>query len=114
VPSRGKRTPAAAALELDRAWRALLADPEYLSLNLTVDEADALRAEGEKLVANYFTIEDPNEINPVGIELLLETRLNGMRLRGIIDRLDLTPDGELVVIDYKTAVLRPRPSSSRS
>ena len=25
-----------------------------------------------------------------------------MRLRGIIDRLDLTPDGELVVIDYKT------------
>ena len=25
-----------------------------------------------------------------------------MRLRGILDRLDLTPDGELVVVDYKT------------
>ena len=99
---RGQRTPAAAALELDRAWTELQADPEFLALGLTSDESDALRSEGEKLVGNYFALEDPNEINPVGIELMLETRLNGMRLRGIIDRLDLTPEGELVVIDYKT------------
>ena len=51
---------------------------------------------------NYFALEDPNEITPVGIELTLEARVGGMRLRGIIDRLDRTADGELVVIDYKT------------
>jgi putative RecB family exonuclease len=98
----GQRTPAAAARELDRAWIELQSDPEYLALSLTSEESDSLRAEGEKLVDNYFALEDPNEITPVGVELMLETRLNGMRLRGIIDRLDLTPDGELVVIDYKT------------
>ena len=38
----------------------------------------------------------------MGVELTLEARVGAMRLRGIIDRLDLTPDGELVVIDYKT------------
>ncbi len=51
---------------------------------------------------NYFALEDPNEVTPVGVELMLEARIGGVRLRGIIDRLDLTPDGELVVIDYKT------------
>jgi len=34
--------------------------------------------------------------------LTLEADVGGLRLRGIIDRLDLTPDGELVVVDYKT------------
>ena len=33
---------------------------------------------------------------------MLEARVGDLRLRGIIDRLDRTPDGELVVIDYKT------------
>jgi putative RecB family exonuclease len=33
---------------------------------------------------------------------MLEARVGAMRLRGILDRLDRTPDGELVVIDYKT------------
>ncbi len=64
--------------------------------------AEGFRTEAEALVRNYFDLEDPNEVNPVGVELTLEARVGAMRLRGIIDRLDLTPDGELVVIDYKT------------
>ena len=28
--------------------------------------------------------------------------VDGMRLRGIIDRLDIAPDGSLIVVDYKT------------
>ena len=51
---------------------------------------------------NYFALEDPNEVTPVGIELILEARLGDVRLRGILDRLDRTPEGELVVVDYKT------------
>ncbi|HUY65895.1 MAG TPA: PD-(D/E)XK nuclease family protein [Acidimicrobiales bacterium] len=99
---RGMRSPAAAAAELDRAWSELKDDPEYLALHLTRDDADRFRSEAAALVQNYFALEDPNEITPVGIELMLEARVGSMRLRGIIDRLDRTPDGELVVIDYKT------------
>jgi len=98
----GERTPDAAAIELDRAWDALQSDPEYLALDLSPAEADDLRTEAAALISNYFALEDPNDITPIGIELLIEARLGGLRLRGIIDRLDLTPDGELVVIDYKT------------
>ena len=98
----GQRTPDAARAQLDKAWSALQGDPDYRSLDLTAVQADQLRAESEVLVDNYFALEDPNEVTPVGIELLLEARVGSMRLRGIIDRLDLTPDGELVVVDYKT------------
>jgi putative RecB family exonuclease len=38
----------------------------------------------------------------VGVELGVETSVDGMRLRGIIDRLDVAPDGGLIVVDYKT------------
>jgi putative RecB family exonuclease len=99
---RGARTPAAAATELAHAWDELQSDAEYLALALSPTEDDSLRTDAESLVQNYFALEDPNEINPVGVELTLEARVGDMRLRGIIDRLDLTSDGELVVIDYKT------------
>lgn len=98
----GTRSPAAGSAELDAAWVALQVDPDYLSLEFTTDQADAFRADAEQLVANYFQLEDPDEITPVGIELTLEARLGDVRLRGILDRLDRTPDGDLVVIDYKT------------
>ncbi len=98
----GTRSPAAAAAELAAAWSDLQDDPDYRSLDLTSDEADSFRADAEQLVANYFLLEDPDEITPVGVELTLEARLGDVRLRGILDRLDRTPDGELIVIDYKT------------
>jgi putative RecB family exonuclease len=99
---RGHRTPAAARAELDLVWTELQQDPDYRTLALSEAEAEQFRAECEVLVDNEFALEDPNEVTPVGIELMLEARLGTVRLRGIIDRLDLTPDGELVVIDYKT------------
>ncbi len=98
----GRRTPVAAATELAHAWDELQTDPEFLALDLTPAESEALRDGASDLVGNYFELEDPDEVRAVGIELSLEARVGTMRLRGIIDRLDLTPDGELVVIDYKT------------
>jgi putative RecB family exonuclease len=98
----GERTPAAASAELAGAWAALQDDADFRSLGLEDDGAEAFRADAEELVANYFEIEDPDEVTPVGIELLLEARIGDVRLRGILDRLDRTPDGDLVVVDYKT------------
>ena len=54
------------------------------------------------LLEKYFRLEDPTAITPIGIELKLEVEVGGVRLRGIIDRLELDADGELVVTDYKT------------
>jgi len=41
-------------------------------------------------------------VHPIGLELRLEVQVGSLTLRGIIDRLDLDADGELVVTDYKT------------
>ena len=99
----GRRSPEAAAAELLAAWERLGTDPEYAALELAPDEAEAFLADAELLVANYFALEDPDRrARTVGIELGLEAELAGMRLRGILDRLDLDDDGELVVVDYKT------------
>jgi putative RecB family exonuclease len=99
---RGLRTLAAATAELDRAWAELQEDPEFVALDLAAEAAEQMRVDADGLIKNYFTLEDPNEVNPIGVEITLEARLGSMRLRGIIDRLDLTPEGDLVIVDYKT------------
>ncbi|HWF15476.1 MAG TPA: PD-(D/E)XK nuclease family protein [Acidimicrobiales bacterium] len=98
----GERTPAAAALELGRAWDALQSDEEVVELGLDEDAAAAFLDDAGHLVENYFLLEDPNEASAVGVELGVETKIDGLRLRGIIDRLDVLPDGRLIVVDYKT------------
>ena len=54
------------------------------------------------LVANYFTLEDPQRLEPAAREERVEVVLDGLRLRGYVDRLDISPAGDLRVVDYKT------------
>lgn len=98
----GERTPEAAADALGQAWDQLQEDPEFSNLGLADVEAAAFRADAEMLLGNYFRIEDPNAVSAVGVELGLEAKVGDLVLRGIIDRLDVTDDGELIVVDYKT------------
>jgi putative RecB family exonuclease len=56
----------------------------------------------QELLDNYFRLEDPTAVTPIGIELRLSAQLGDLELRGIIDRLELDADGGLVVTDYKT------------
>ncbi|MDP8975205.1 MAG: PD-(D/E)XK nuclease family protein [Actinomycetota bacterium] len=101
VPA-GRRTPSAAMHQLDLAWSDLRLHSEFAGLALDDEAEDEFRTDAGRLVANYFELEDPNKVRAVGIELMLEANLGAMRLRGVIDRLELDPDGELVVTDYKT------------
>jgi putative RecB family exonuclease len=96
------RTPTRAQACLDEAWDTFQADPEFVGLELDAAAASEMLDTARELVANEFLIEDPTQINPIGIELMLEVELDGVRLRGIIDRLELDGDGELVVTDYKS------------
>jgi putative RecB family exonuclease len=99
---RGERSLETGLGELARAWRELTDDPEFAALELPEDEAAVLRDDAEELVRRYFDLEDPDAVDAVGVELTLEADIGGLRLRGIIDRLDRTPHGDLVVVDYKT------------
>ncbi|RKN38190.1 RecB family exonuclease [Streptomyces hoynatensis] len=60
-------------------------------------------AQAEALVERWFTLEDPTRLEPAERELFVETRLeSGLRLRGVIDRVDVAPTGEVRIVDYKT------------
>jgi putative RecB family exonuclease len=98
----GQRSRAAAADALSAAWDELQQDPEFVDLALGPEEAAAFLADAERLVSNYFELEDPDDACTVAVELGVETTVDGLRLRGIIDRLDIRPDGSMVVVDYKT------------
>ncbi|WP_343245747.1 RecB family exonuclease [Streptomyces sp. SID4985] len=65
--------------------------------------------EAEQLVERWFTLEDPTRLEPAEREMFVETELeSGLRLRGIIDRVDVAPTGEVRIVDYKTGKA-PRP-----
>jgi putative RecB family exonuclease len=96
------RTIDAALADLDRAHHELADDPEFAGLELTDEERIRFHAEAEVLVGKYFELEDPTTIRPIGLELKLQAEIGSVRLRGIIDRLELDADGGLVVTDYKT------------
>jgi len=97
-----ERTKPVAARCLTEAFEELEDHPELAGLELDEDGLATLHAEAEVLLEKYFRLEDPTRITPIGIELKLEIELAGVKLRGIIDRLELDEDGELVVTDYKT------------
>jgi putative RecB family exonuclease len=96
------RTVDAALTCLADARGALDTDPEWLELALDAEAETTFLAEADTLVRRYFEIEDPTTVTPMGLELRMEVELDGLTLRGIIDRLELDGDGALVVTDYKT------------
>jgi putative RecB family exonuclease len=98
----GQRTVQAALAKLEQAKVEMATDPEFVGLGLTDDEVAEFHADAETLVRRYFELEDPNEVRVIGTELLMSVQLGSLLLRGIIDRLELDDDGELVVTDYKT------------
>src|SRR5579862_6284847 len=77
----GTRTLEEARAALDHAWEELQSDPEFVTLELGAEDATAFLADAQVLVANYFRIEDPNLVHPVGVELGLEASIGGMVLR---------------------------------
>ncbi len=97
-----ERTLAAGLDGLAAAAADLLASSEVDGLELDAEGEGELLAGAEQLVRNYFELEDPTTIHPIGIELRLSVEVAGLQLVGVIDRLELDAQGELVVTDYKT------------
>lgn len=109
-----ERTLDAARADLTTAASELADHPEFAGLELSDEAWEGFCAEAESLVERYFELEDPATIRPIGLEVKLEARIGDrIRVRGIIDRLELDADGELVVTDYKTG-RAPRERHERS
>ncbi|MEV6794005.1 RecB family exonuclease [Streptomyces sp. NPDC051320] len=111
-PAVDRTAPRARAL-IPGQWDRLLASkPELAGLFAEDAEGEQLAqwlAEAERLVERWFTLEDPTRLEPAERELFVETELgSGLRLRGIIDRVDVAPTGEVRIVDYKTGKA-PRP-----
>ncbi len=111
-----ERTPPRARSLIPGQWDRLRESrPEVAELFADDPQGERLArwlGEAEQLVERWFTLEDPSRLEPAERELFVEAELeSGLRLRGIIDRVDVAPTGEVRIVDYKTGKA-PRPEYS--
>jgi putative RecB family exonuclease len=105
LPATERRPDVARAL-VEPAWERELSRHPGLAELFESAEAGELAewlASAQRLLENYFSLEDPAALDPAAREQLIEVELDsGMLLRGYIDRLDVAETGEVRVVDYKT------------
>ncbi|WP_141013289.1 RecB family exonuclease [Nocardioides sambongensis] len=104
-----ERTPTSAGAMLEPSWEALLEVEPGLATLFEPDgipDPAALAAwlgSCRAALERYFTLEDPRRLEPADRELYVESMTDSkLVLRGIIDRVDVAPDGSIRVVDYKT------------
>jgi putative RecB family exonuclease len=85
---------------LPTTWDQLRTEhPEIAQLEVP----DGWLASADDLLASYFALEDPSRVEPESLELRVDHVLeSGLSLGGVVDRLDVAPDGRIRVVDYKT------------
>ena len=97
------RTPSRAADMLVPAWEAMLRDEPAVAELFGSEGPDVVAwlASCREVLDRWFTLEDPQRLEPaereVYVEALLDSRL---LLRGFVDRIDVAPDGRIRVVDY--------------
>jgi len=96
------RTPEALGDDMATAIEEYRTHPDYVGLRLEGAAIDKFDRDCHGLIDKYFAMEDPTTVREIGLELWVEAPVGELTLRGIIDRLELDQDGELVVTDYKT------------
>ncbi|MFG2506373.1 RecB family exonuclease [Streptomyces rubiginosohelvolus] len=115
APAADRTAPRARALIPGQWDRLLESKPELSGLFAGDAEGERLTCwlgEAERLVDRWFSLEDPTRLEPAEREMFVETELeSGLRLRGVIDRVDIAPSGEVRIVDYKTGKA-PRPEYS--
>lgn len=109
----GQRSPEAAQAILPNEWQYLQdSRPQVRELFSSEADEQTWLTSVAKLVDSYFKVEDPNRLEPAEREVFVETQLaDGPLLRGVVDRVDIAPDGAMRIVDYKTGK-SPRPQYS--
>ncbi|MGH3446106.1 MAG: RecB family exonuclease [Nocardioidaceae bacterium] len=109
------RTHDRANLMLGPVWEALLdEEPELAEMFASGDASSASGADDgpdlaawleqcRTLLGRYFTLEDPQRLEPAEREVHVgHTLESGLTIHGYIDRVDRAPTGEVRIVDYKT------------
>jgi putative RecB family exonuclease len=103
-----ERGPQAVDALVNPAWEQVIADEPELAGQLDTEQQAQLLDEARRLLSGYYRLEDPTRFDPQSCEQRIEVELaDGTLLRGIIDRIDVAPTGELRVVDYKTGKAPP-------
>lgn len=101
-----RRTPEELYDLFRRAWVEVRSS-EYPDLFSCIEDERAWGLESLQILANYFAVEDPTSFDPLAREMDLLEDLDGITIRGILDRMETGPDGRLVITDYKTGKAPP-------
>jgi putative RecB family exonuclease len=98
------------------SWAEALAEYPQLAEMFGTSQALAQWLESAAvLLRRYFTMEDPRRLRPAERELYVETDLaSGLRLRGYVDRLEVSTSGLVRVVDYKTGTAPPEAYEGRA
>ncbi len=103
LPPEGRTRDAAKEL-LSPEWKRLVGKEPAIA-DLVADSAESAQFfdDARARLGMYFTMENPERLAPAGRELRLEAALEGgPAVRGVIDRMDVAPDGAIRIIDYKS------------
>lgn len=99
-----ERTPEHAQNLLEPTWAAHVEKaPQSRELFESEQHLQEWLGSARTLIANYFKLENPTFLQPAAREEFVNAVLpSGLAIRGIIDRIDRAPDGQIRVVDYKT------------
>lgn len=96
---------------LEPRWAAMVERDPKLTALFEDEDFEAWMASARKLVSTYFERENPAALQPRSSnrERMITVDIGPVRFRGIIDRIDVAPNGDMRVVDYKTGKL-PKPA----
>jgi putative RecB family exonuclease len=99
-----ERTPVTAAGLVAPQWERLRAEQPLLAQMFGPEGTPSeFLDQATDLLGGYFSVEDPQRLEPAERERLIEAVVDDhLLIRGYIDRLDASPAGDLRVVDYKT------------
>jgi putative RecB family exonuclease len=99
-----QRTKEQAAALVEPQWERLRSDQPLLEALFGEAGTPAQFLESAvELLDGYFAVEDPRRLEPAERETLVQAIVDDhLLIRGYIDRLDVSPAGDLRVVDYKT------------
>jgi len=99
-----QRTHDSATALVGPEWERLVAANPSVA-ELVADSADRAQffSDAGARLGMYFSLENPERLEPAGRELRLESVLDaGPAVRGVVDRMDVSVDGAIRIIDYKS------------
>jgi putative RecB family exonuclease len=108
----GQRTLEIAKDAARSAWAEMSDNKDFAALELSEEDQKMFRWNGWMSVENYFEMEDPNSVKVQATEKWVQAKIDGVLLRGIIDRIDKV-DGNVVISDYKNGSV-PKPQYRQS